>query len=275
MQQRLDDEGCDVLGPVPHPVFESSERARLPVFGRLVAIEGVREGEDGHLAHQTAEQGEEAGASPERHGPQSVAVVAAIEGNERATPRLAAIGPILERDLERDLDGRRAVVGKECSAQIRRKQQRQRGRKIDGGLMGEACEHHMLEPVGLACERLIELGVRVAVRAGPPGGHEVEDLAPLRIEQRGAVGAREQQRLGLSSVLGEGMPDVAPVSRDDVTRKRVSSQRLLGKPVFFRCVVHGRARASFRRSSSGSTSSRLARVTAGSQGISAITCTWP
>ena len=57
-------------------------------------------------------------AAPDRHGAERVAVIAAVEGDQHAPPRLAAIGPILIGDLERDLDRGRAVVGEEHPGEI-------------------------------------------------------------------------------------------------------------------------------------------------------------
>ncbi len=58
------------------------------------------------------------------------------------------------------------------------------------------------------------------MRAGPPGGDEVEDLVAVGVEQRGALGAREHDRLALGAMLGEGMPDMAPVARQHLLGKR-------------------------------------------------------
>src|SRR6476469_3843760 len=114
----------------------------------------------------------------------------------------------------------------------------------------------------------------MAVRAGPPRRNEVEDFAPLGIVERGAAGARDQQRLAFGAVLGEGMPDVPPVAREDVLCQQPLC-RSVGVALRFGCLVHGVARASFSRSISGSMRSKVARVTSGSQGISAITLTSP
>ena len=84
--------------------------------------------------------------------------------------------------------------------------------------------------------------------AGSISRDEVEDLVPLGIEQRGAFGARDDDGIALGAVLGEGMPDMAPVAGQHVAGSYVP-----GKPVagVVRIVVHGSARASLARSSSG------------------------
>src|SRR6185312_9818468 len=184
-------------------------------------------------------------------------------------------GPVLIGNLERDLDRGRAVVGEEHPGEIAGKELRERAREIYRGLMGEAGEHHMLEASSLLGERLVERGVRVAVGAGPPRRDQVEDLAPLGVVERGAARGCDQDGLGFGAVLREGMPDMAPVAR-----KNIAGERLLRRAISLAflpvgCVVHISARASFSRSSSGSISSKLARVSSGSQGISAITFTSP
>ena len=75
--------------------------------------------------------------------------------------------------------------------------------------------------------------MRVAVRAGPPRGDEVEHLSALGVEQRGALGAGDDDRLALGAVLGEGVPDIAPVARQHIRGKRAA---LL--PSGFWIVVH-------------------------------------
>ena len=195
-----------------------------------------------------------------------------MKTRRRASPRLAQYWI---RDLERDLDRGRAVVGEEHAGEIAGKKLGERRSEIDGGLMGETSEHHMLESGGLPREGFVELGMGVAVRAGPPRRDEVEDLAPFRIVERGAACACDEQRLALGAVLGEGMPDMPPVAREDIAGERILRRRVGVALLSVGCGVHGMVRASFWRSSSGSIASKVARVTSGSQGISAITFTSP
>ena len=56
--------------------------------------------------------------------------------------------------------------------------------------MGEAGEHHVLERGRLLGERRVDLGMRMAVRAGPPRRDEIEDLAALGVEQRRGLARR-------------------------------------------------------------------------------------
>ena len=212
-------------------------------------------------------------------------MIAAVEGDEYAPPRLAAIGPILEGDLQRHLHRGRAVVGEEDAAKIAGQEARERGGEIDGRLMGEACKHHMREPVRLPGKRRVQLGMGVAMGAGPPGRDEVEDLPSLGVEQRGAAGARDEKRLARRAMLGEGMPDMTLVASENVagdcitsdcvTSDHVTSDRITRDLVVRRHVLHGSARASWTRSSSGSIASSASSVTVSSHGISAITRTWP
>ncbi len=269
LQQGLDDDGGDVLDAPRQPVFERGEGALLALLHLIVALESGGEGQHRHPTHQPAEQIEEARAAPERHGAERVAVIAAVEGEKHAPPRLAAIGPILIGDLERHLHRGGAVVGEEDARKIAGQEAGERGGEIDRGLMREAREHHMGKQFGLPRERRVERRMGMAVGAGPPGRDEVEDLAALRVEQRGPLRARDDCWLALRPVLGEGMPDMAPVAREQlggVKRGRIA----LGGG-----FVHGSARASCVRSSSGSIWRSVSRLIVSSRGISAITRTRP
>src|SRR5262245_46588792 len=117
--------------------------------------------------------------------------------------------------------------------------------------------------------------MRMAVGAGPPRRDQVEDLAPFCVVERSATRACNEARLGFRAVLGERVPDMTPVAREDVAFKRLLRRIVAVAFLPVGCVVHVSARASFSRSSSGSISSKVARVTLGSQGISAMTFTWP
>src|SRR5262249_21367933 len=114
----------------------------------------------------------------------------------------------------------------------------------------------MLEFGRLRGERGIELRMRMPMRAGPPRGDEIEDLGAVGVEQRGGIGAREYDRLGLAAMLGVGMPDMAPVACQDLFRQRGGRWRAR-----FRIVVHAVARASLARSSSGWIAFSVAAVT--------------
>ena len=217
----------------------SAEHALLALLDRVVALEGGGEGEDGDLTHQAAEQVEEARAAAKRHGAQRVAVIAAVEGDEYAPPRLAAIGPILVGDLQRHLHRGRAVVGEEDASEIARQETGQRRCQIDRRPMGEACEHHMGECGRLPGERLVQLGMGMPVGAGPPGRDEVEDLAAIGVEQRGALGARDDEGVCRGLVLGEGMPDMTPVASKQIRHGALAVAGVVCVP-----VVHDLACAS-------------------------------
>ena len=153
-------------------------------------------------------------------------MIAAVEADQDAAPRLADIDPILVGDLERDLDRGRAVVREEHAREIAGEEPRDGSGEIDGGLMGEAREHHMLEQVRLLRQRGVDLRMRMPMRAGPPRRDEVEDLLAVGVEQRRALGAREYDRVALGAVLGKGMPHMTPVARQHVARE--ASARAFG-----------------------------------------------
>ena len=136
--------------------------------------------------------------------------------------------------------------------------------------MGEAREHHMLEPVRLLGKCRVQFRMRMSMGAGPPRGHEVENLPAVGVEQRRGFGPRDDDGLAFRPMLGEGMPDMAQVARE----------HLLGLPKCrargdLRIVVHAAFRASLARSSSGSIAMSVAGVSGSSQGISAMTSTLP
>ena len=113
LQQGLDDQRGDGVAAVGEQRLEGRQRAGFALFRRIVAVEGCGVGEHHDVAHQVAERAEQLRAAAERHGAERVAVIAAVEGDQRPAPGLSDIDPILIGDLERDLDRGRAVVGEE------------------------------------------------------------------------------------------------------------------------------------------------------------------
>ncbi len=86
LQQRLDDQRRDRMPAVGEQRLEGRQRAGFALFRRIVAVEGRGAGEHHDLAHQVAERAEQLRAAPERHGAERVAVIAAVEGDQRPAP---------------------------------------------------------------------------------------------------------------------------------------------------------------------------------------------
>jgi len=78
--------------------------AGFALFRRVVAGEGGGTREHHDFAHQVAERAEQLRAAAERHGAERVAMIAAVEADQRPAPGLSDIDPILIGDLQRDLD---------------------------------------------------------------------------------------------------------------------------------------------------------------------------
>ena len=72
--------------------------------------DGIRQSRD--LEQVAGERIGEHAARAHAHRAEGVAVIGMLERDDHASRR-AAIDPVLQCDLYRDLDGRRAVVGKE------------------------------------------------------------------------------------------------------------------------------------------------------------------
>ena len=76
-----------VCAAVGEQRLEGRQRAGFALFRRIVAVEGRGAGEHHDFAHQVAERAEQLRAAPERHGAERVAVIAAVEGDQRPPPR--------------------------------------------------------------------------------------------------------------------------------------------------------------------------------------------
>ena len=87
-------------------------------------------------------------ARADRHAADRVAVIAVLE-REDAVARLAAIVPVAERHLERDLDRGGAAVGEEDMRKSGRRDRDEAARQLLGGSVREAGENHLVESVGL------------------------------------------------------------------------------------------------------------------------------
>jgi hypothetical protein len=93
-----------------------------------------------------------------------------FERHEAAAARPPVLGPVLERELQRDLDGRRAVVAIENVFEAGWRDPAQRLGELRGGRVRDAGERRVSERIRLAPERREQAGMPVAERRGPPGG---------------------------------------------------------------------------------------------------------
>ena len=71
---------------------------------------------------------------------------------KRRLARLAGVAPEVEAHLDGDFDGRRAVVGEEAAIQAGRRDAHQLFGQRHRGLVREAGEDHVLEPLELLAD---------------------------------------------------------------------------------------------------------------------------
>jgi hypothetical protein len=174
LDERLEDNGGDLL--LAHG---QQPRHRIDVAGRRVV----------GLEEQRAE-----GRVEERHPADGdrtdrVAVVRILETDERGLPHVlpAAVLLVLERHLERDLDGSRSGVRVEDAVETV-------GSDLDQppGQLGRAGvrepEHRRVgNPVELLPQRLVDRRMAMAVDVAPQGGDAVQIAAPVRVDQLGPL----------------------------------------------------------------------------------------
>ncbi len=103
------------------------------------------------------------------HRADGVAVIGVMQGDEPVTLRLSEVPPILQRQLERDLNGCRAVVGIEHPGQPFRQDADETLGQFNSRTMGTSGEDDVFELASLLGQRFVEAGVRVAVNVHPPG----------------------------------------------------------------------------------------------------------
>ncbi len=210
LEHRLDDDGRELVAVC------RGERAHLggpDLEGRAVRLPVLVAGRGGHLACRGRARGEDLAGQDAREGRvhpvdgiahahrgEGVTVVAAAHGEESLSLRSPARRLVLERQLEGDLDRHRAGVGEEDVGHRSRGHRREALGEADGGLVGQAAEHDVAEPVDLLVGRRVEDGVAVAVDRAPPRGHRVDGLETLALRgrepQADTRGALDGIRLG-------------------------------------------------------------------------------
>jgi len=196
----------------------ASRRSGQPVGCHLAA---------GILGHLQPVAGQEQGPEEARHevvqfahahGAERVAVVPAAQGAEAVAALLAALELGLEGHLQRHLHGRAAVVGEEGPGEVRGQLGPQPHHQIQGGLVGEAREHHMVELRGLALQGAHQPRVAVAVQAGPPARDAVQHPLAVGQQQVAALAAHHgHRRIGLVHLhLREGVPHMGAVEGEAI-----------------------------------------------------------
>ena len=182
--------------------------------GDLAGALGVdRRGESLRGEEPRGEATVELGALPDGHRPEGVAMVGAFHRDDPALGVLADELPVLERKLQRDLDGVAAVVGVEATRQGAVREPREIGGELGRHRMVEAEQRHVRDLVELLTEGVIQVGVVVAMDVRPDRGVAVQVTLPFPVDQPVALAA-DQVETGVVLILphlGKRMPPEAPV----------------------------------------------------------------
>ncbi len=136
------------------------ERRRRVVFRR------IREAHD--LEQVRVEWSGERAARAHAHGAERIAVIGVLEGDDEAAA-LATVAPVLQRHLERDFNGRGAIIRVEDARQSLRRDANEFPGERDGGLVGKAGEDHLFQSMRLGGDGRGDGGMRMTVQRHPPG----------------------------------------------------------------------------------------------------------
>jgi hypothetical protein len=215
LHQRLHDDGRDRLAVLAQRLGQRFE-ARAPAV-RLVQAVGA-ERAVGRRDLEAVEEERPVGVVKEpdaahRDRPERVTVIGVREVDEAGAPRLAPELPVLERDLEGDLDGRAAGVGVEDAGEAGRGDPREALGQHDGGHVAQAQEGAVGDPVELRPDGAIDGALAVAVDVHPEGGNAVEVAVPFDVDQIRPLPALDDERLLAEPLLhlGKGVPEMAAV----------------------------------------------------------------
>ena len=154
--------------------------------------------EAGRPQHREAQRVEDVGAEPavaEGQGAHGVAVVGAAEGEEAVALRPADVDPVLERDLEGLLDGRRPVAGEQEPGVVDRHHRGQGLGQLDHHPVAVAEQRGVGHPVELVADGLVQLGDAVAEGVHPQRRDGVEVPPPVDVDQLVALGPLHHDRL--------------------------------------------------------------------------------
>ena len=129
-----------------------------------------------------------------------LAVVAATQPRIVRLSACAALLPVVEAHLERDLGGGRAVG---CVERMREtgRQGGQPLRELDRGGMREAGEHRVRQRVELLGDGSVDARVRMPEQVDPPRAHRIEIAAAVEVMQPRATPARDRHERRLLVVL--------------------------------------------------------------------------
>ena len=129
-----------------------------------------------------------------RHRAERVAVIGATQREQPLAARLSARVPVLHRELDRDLDRHRARVAQEDALEPGGSEREQPFAQGHRGLVGQAAEHHVRQPLELRAHRGLDVRMAVAVDRRPPRRHAVDELATVGEPQHGAARSLDREQ---------------------------------------------------------------------------------
>jgi len=190
LHERLDDERRDLL---PAPFEESGEGRETLAPARGAPLpERAAVAVERRPLHRPEEEGAvdlvEEADPPDAHRPERVAVVGVGETDELSfpPPAPAAVLPVLEGELQGDLDRRRAVVGEEDLLDAGRGDPDQPLGELRGRRAPQPQKGRVRDLPELPHNRTVDLPFPVPVDVDPERGDPVEVPPPVRVLQPAA-----------------------------------------------------------------------------------------
>ena len=154
----------------------------------------------------------------QRRHAQRLAVEGVFEGHEAAPLRAAVLGPVLQRELHGDLDGRGSVVAEEGVLEARRRHSTQRLGELGGAGVGDSRQRRVAERFRLPAQRGHQARVVVPQRRRPPGGVAVDVAAAVGVFDARSLRPNHHQRIDSLAVVlhrSVGMPHPLLVEGDN------------------------------------------------------------
>ena len=213
LHQRLHDHRRDLVRVLRQQPLHVGRVARLGLQ-RVEQERPVHRVEEVDPAHRDGADGVPVVGVSQRHEAGAAAVGAAL------------LLPVLERHLQRDLGGGGAAVRVEHAREARRGELHQPARELNGRRMREAQHRAVRHGVELIAHRGVDPGVAVTVDVAPQRRHAVDVSLPVGVDQVGALGALDDQRLLAlpAPLLRERVPEVAAIVRGEAHGGQASSE---------------------------------------------------
>ena len=173
--RRLEDWLADDRGDFAAVLVDyAAKRLRVSVIplapcrdGRLLRKEVLR--------HYPLEERVHSVGVGERHRERGITVVTALQREKSVALWVPERVLVLNGHLRGDFHGDRPGVREEHAIKTMRRNRRELFCEFNGGIMGEAAEHHVAHLLRLTTYRLDDCRVVVAMRDAPPARHRVDE----------------------------------------------------------------------------------------------------